>query len=93
MKLPVVYDQLDPFDKRRVREAYVLQQKGECYYCKRTLGKPPPRNVLSKSVDESLFPDGFFSWPVHLHHSHDTGLTLGAVHAYCNAVLWQYHGE
>jgi hypothetical protein len=30
---------------------------------------------------------------VHLHHSHETGMTIGAVHARCNAVLWQYHGE
>jgi hypothetical protein len=28
-----------------------------------------------------------------LHHCHQTGLTIGAVHAKCNAVLWQYHGE
>lgn len=32
-------------------------------------------------------------YPVHLHHDHKTGLTIGAVHAKCNAVLWQYYGE
>jgi hypothetical protein len=31
--------------------------------------------------------------PIHLQHDHDTGLTEGAVHAYCNAVLWQYEGR
>jgi hypothetical protein len=31
--------------------------------------------------------------PVHLQHSHVTGLTEGAVHAFCNAVLWQYEGR
>jgi hypothetical protein len=41
----------------------------------------------------SLFPKNFLKWPVHLHHSHDTGMTIGAVHSYCNAVLWQYHNE
>ena len=44
-------------------------------------------------ITNSLFPPNFFKWPVHLHHSHDTGMTIGAVHARCNAVLWQYHGE
>jgi hypothetical protein len=40
-----------------------------------------------------LFPELFLKYPVHLHHSHVTGLTIGAVHAYCNAVLWVYHDE
>ena len=31
--------------------------------------------------------------PIHLHHDHDTDLTIGAVHAYCNAILWEYHNE
>jgi hypothetical protein len=44
-------------------------------------------------IDRELFPPGFFNYPVHLHHSHNSGLTIGAVHSYCNAVLWHYHGE
>jgi len=44
-------------------------------------------------IKKSLFPRGFFGYPIHLHHSHDTGMTIGAVHAHCNAVLWQYEGE
>ena len=42
---------------------------------------------------DRLFPESFFKYPVHLHHSHDTGKTIGAVHAYCNAVLWEYYGQ
>ena len=48
---------------------------------------------MEKWIDEELVPENFFKYPVHLHHSHYTGMTIGAVHANCNAVLWQYHGE
>jgi hypothetical protein len=44
-------------------------------------------------VDLKLFPRGFLSNPVHLHHCHTTGLTIGAVHSRCNAILWQHHGQ
>jgi hypothetical protein len=30
---------------------------------------------------------------IHLQHCHKTNMTEGAVHAYCNAVLWQYEGK
>lgn len=54
---------------------------------------PPPEKITSKPINWKLFPKEFLKNPIHLHHSHDTDMTLGAVHAYCNAVLWQYHGE
>jgi len=54
---------------------------------------PPEFLSLEKRIDWDLFPPGFLKNPVHLHHNHDTGMTIGAVHAYCNAVLWQYYGE
>ena len=57
------------------------------------LAGDPADQVKAKPVDLSLFPQAFFKYPVHLHHDHETGLTLGAVHSYCNAVLWQYLGE
>lgn len=93
MKLPVKYKSLTRQDKRKVRQEYVLQQDGLCYYCNKSLKEPPREDVLAKSIKWQLFPDGFLKYPVHLHHCHSTGYTLGAVHAYCNAVLWQYHGE
>jgi hypothetical protein len=50
--------------------------------------------VVNKNpINQILFPKSFFKYPVHLHHCHKTGLTLGAVHHYCNAYLWQYLGE
>jgi len=48
---------------------------------------------MSNQINENLFPPKFLNWPVHLHHDHKTGMTVGAVHSHCNAVLWQYHNE
>lgn len=93
MKLPVNYETLDPSFKRLVREEYIHLQNGDCYYCGRKLDEEPPIDVLCMRIHKHLYPDGFFKNPVHLHHDHDTGLTLGVVHAYCNAVLWEYEGE
>jgi hypothetical protein len=93
MKLPVNYDELEPRDRRVVREEYVRAQKGLCSHCAAPLSGDASLEVMRKNIDNSLFPDNFFKYPVHLHHSRDTGLTIGAVHCNCNAVLWQYHGE
>ena len=93
MQLPVNYDNTKPAKRRKVREAYVELQDGKCYHCKEPLTGKPSIEVGNMWVNSDLFPKGFFRWPVHLHHSHDTGMTIGAVHSKCNAVLWQYHGE
>ena len=68
-------------------------QDGKCYYCGAPLDGPPAMKVKKMKVTKSLYPTGFFRWPVHLHHSHVTGMTIGAVHNYCNAVLWEHEGE
>lgn len=91
--LPVNYIELKPHERRAVREQYIREQEGNCHFCKAPLSGPPADDVASLKVNARLFPVGFFRWPVHLHHSHDTGMTIGAVHNHCNAVLWQYHGE
>ena len=92
MELPVDYRKLTPQERKAVREEYVRLQKGLCCYCNAPLSGPPAKRVTSLVVNESLFPEGFFDWPVHLHHYHDTGWTIGAVHCRCNAVSWQYEG-
>ena len=93
MELPVNYNET-PYNKRwMVREAYIEKQKGICHYCQAALDGDPAKHVKCRRVDKSLFPKGFFSHPIHLHHNHETGMTIGAVHAYCNAVMWQYEGE
>ena len=90
MKLPVKYDTLSPREKKQVREQYEVQQKFKCCHCGELLNGPPPEKVSRLPIIAKLFPPGFFDHPVHLHHSHRTGLTIGAVHCKCNAVLWQY---
>ena len=89
-KLPVYYDKLTPAERREVRLQYVSEQRGYCYYCKTELSRKP---TLNYSLDMDLFPKDFLKHPIHLHHCHNTGLTLGAVHALCNGILWHYHGE
>ena len=89
-KLPVYYDKLTQPERAEVRNQYWKEQEGLCYYCKTELTLSPN---MTKHIDWRKFPKHFLKNPIHLHHRHDTGLTLGAVHAYCNAVLWQYHGE
>jgi hypothetical protein len=93
MELPVNYSNTPPQERRAVREEYIKIQEGNCYHCGAPLKDSPTRKVSNLYVNKRLFPEGFFNHPTHLHHSHDTGMTIGAVHAYCNAVLWQYHGE
>lgn len=91
--IPMNYDKADWKLRRACREAYVLRQKGLCYHCKADLEGPASPEMMAKKIRTRIFPDGFFKNPVHLHHNHDTRMTIGAVHAQCNAVLWQYHGE
>ncbi len=93
MKLPVDYNSLHHIERKRVREEYVKLQDGLCYYCGTSLSGNPRSDIASKKVNRKLYPPSFFKWPVHLHHSHMTGLTIGAVHNHCNAVLWEYEGE
>jgi len=93
MKLPVNYNDIAQSERRKVREEYIRLQQGRCSHCDKLLVNKSAPFVANKPVNKKLFPKGFFNNPVHLHHSHDTGFTIGAVHAYCNAVLWQYHGE
>jgi len=92
-QVAVNYTKLSTRDRRKVREAYVDDQKGMCMYCKGPLLEEPSAHVLSKKINWNLFPKFFMNHPVHLQHCHKTGMTEGAVHAYCNAVLWQYEGR
>ena len=92
-KLPVDYDVLTPKQRREVRLQYIEEQDGRCMYCNKPLDDAPHERVLDLPINWDLFPQGFLRWPVHLQHCHDTGMTEGAIHAYCNAVLWQYHGR
>ena len=90
--LPQDYRKLSQQERREVRLQYMDEQNADCAYCEKCLYEEP---VMDKPINWNLFPGGkdFLRYPVHLHHNHKTGMTIGAVHAYCNAVSWQYDGE
>lgn len=96
MHLPVNYDKLSPKQRREVRGEYVKIQGGRCYHCQGRLDVDPPSRVTQDPIEWWRFPggrEGFLRHPVHLHHNHDTGMTIGATHSFCNAWLFQYYGE
>lgn len=93
MKLPINYKKSSWIIRKQAREEYIALQNGLCYYCGEPLSGPPNKEVEGAYIKTKLFPEGFFQYPIHLHHDHNTGMTIGAVHSKCNAVLWQYHGE
>ena len=91
--LPIDYTKLSREQRREVREQYILEQEGKCYYCQGNLELSPPIYITEKSINWKNFPEEFLKNPIHLQHCHNTGITEGAVHAYCNAVMWQYEGR
>lgn len=93
MDLPIDYTNADRQTRRAARMQYVNEQGGKCMHCQAPLDELPPDSVTRKSINWKLFPPNFTKYPVHLQHCHKSGMTEGAVHAYCNAVLWQYHGR
>lgn len=92
-KLPVMYDKLDWRERREVRQQYITKQDQKCMHCNEYIFGDPAGDILATEVNWDLFPGGvdFLKHPIHLQHNHCTGLTEGAVHARCNAVMWQYH--
>ena len=90
---PIKYSESDPHTRRLARKQYAINQDRKCWYCGELLDDEPKRCVRDKKLNMDLFPDDFLNHPIHLHHDHETDLTIGAVHAYCNGVLWQYEGK
>jgi hypothetical protein len=93
IQIPIDYTKASPKRRKLAREAYIRSQQGMCFHCGDDLNIPASLEFRKFFINESLFPKGFFNHPIHLHHDHNTGMTIGAVHCDCNAVLWQYHGE
>lgn len=90
IKLPADYTKLSQAERADVRREYIRLQHGRCQFCLEPLRDEPSEKPR---INWNRFPKGFLNHPIHLHHDHKTGMTVGAVHAYCNAILWQYHGE
>jgi hypothetical protein len=93
MELPTDYTKLSSKERKEVREQYVNEQDGLCPVCNESLDGSPRIDILNTKINLKLFPPGFLKNPIHLQHCHKTGMTEGAVHAKCNAVLWQYYGK
>ncbi len=92
-KLPIDYTKLHWSERKAVREQYIMEQDNLCYYCGKSLIEKPPKSITDKPINWELFPPNFLKYPIHLQHCHKTGMTEGAVHNYCNAVMWQYEGR
>jgi len=93
MILPTLYSKLSWARKREAREQYIKEQNGKCMFCNNKLSEKPPEPIENADIDWMLFPTGFLKHPIHLQHDHDTDMTEGAVHAMCNAYMWQYEGR
>lgn len=93
IELPINYIESTWEQRRAARNEYIRIQGGKCCHCGEPLSGDPRADIMILEITEELFPPDFFRWPVHLHHSHYSGMTIGACHAKCNAVLWEYHGE
>lgn len=89
----VFYNSLTASQRKAKREEYIAHQEGKCWFCGNDLKGPPTAKVQLRKYNTRLFPKGFFKWPVHLHHSHKTGLTIGAVHSKCNAYMWEVNND
>jgi len=92
-ELPVDYTKLHWTERKKVREQYIIEQENKCMYCGCSLSEKAPQEIIEKKIDWDLFPPNFLKYPIHLQHDHKTGMTEGAVHNYCNAVLWQYENR
>lgn len=95
MQFPVEYTSLTQPERRAIRFKYIEHQGNRCHFCQTPLTGSPAPEVTSKDINWDLFPGGenFLNHPIHLDHDHYSGMTRGAVHAYCNAVLFQYYGQ
>lgn len=93
LELPAIYGDLSPKERYRARVQYERDQGGLCWHCKSDLNEDPPKTITRNPINWDLFPPGFLEMPIHLQHDHETGETEGAIHAYCNAYIWEYLGR
>lgn len=93
IKIPTRYDNLTSYQKANVRREYSRLQGHFCWFCGSSLYGSVNEDIQDLPIDWDLFPggEGFLKYPIHLQHNHDTGMTEGAVHAYCNAFMWNYY--
>jgi len=93
LKLPINYVRATRAMRAQARLQYIEEQDNLCYFCSEDIHKAPPDKILEMPLVRANYPRSFFDHPIHLHHCHETDKTIGATHAYCNAVLFEYYGE
>lgn len=93
MRLPINYERATPAERKQARGLYETLQNGDCWFCHNPLDALPPKKLTELPINWNRFPEHFQVHPVHLQHDHETGMTEGAVHAFCNAFLWDYLGR
>lgn len=105
LTLPMPYDELrrNWRKKRFVRDAYRAFQDDACCICGGLLapyGDAPKKTRENLEILEAVIGKGeainlskLQRWPTHLHHNHETGLTVGAAHGACNIWLWISEGK
>jgi hypothetical protein len=91
VNLPAVYKDLSVIQRRTVRREYMRLQHWSCMFCGHSLFSDAPQELKDLPIDWDLFPPGFLDYDTHLQHNHQTGLTEGAVHSFCNAFMWNYY--
>jgi len=94
-KFPQRHRDLNTDQRRKLRDEYIECSRGRCAYCEEMLDDEPHAFVRQSAdqIEWDNLPgskEGFLKDPVHLHHDHETGLTLAAIHALCNAHSWHF---
>ncbi len=83
LKLPMPYDELRRnWRKKRFVGDAPKETRENLEFFDAVIGK-------GEAIDLSKMQ----RWPTHLHHDHDTGLTIGAAHGACNIWLWISEGK
>lgn len=84
LELPTKYSSLTGERKSAVKEAYICLQRDRCWLCGDDLYDPPKFLVENPNYMPLCGNQLAEHSPLHLHHDHKTGLTLGVTHAECN---------
>jgi hypothetical protein len=84
LDLPTKYSSLSGERKSAVISAYICLQRERCWLCGDSLYELPTFIVENPKLMALSYNELAEEHPHHLHHDHDTGLTLGVTHAECN---------
>ena len=87
LELPTKYSSLSGERLSAVKEAYICLQRERCWLCGNNLYELSKYLVDNPKLMPLCGNELAERYPLHLHHDHDTGLTLGVTHAECNIII------